>query len=46
MEKAAPIALGTARDFLQQHAEPMEVQFILFTEPDLQVYRQALADLG
>ena len=45
MEKAAPIALGAARDFLQQHAEPMEVRFILFTEPDLQVYRQALAAL-
>ncbi len=46
IDRAAAIALGAVRDFL--FAEPhelTEVRFVLFSEPDVQVYSKALAAL-
>ncbi len=46
IEKAAPIALGTAREYALAHPSAFdEIRFILFTAADLAVYQQALADL-
>ena len=47
IEKAAPIALQTTRDFAQQHPDAFdEVRFVLFSQPDFETYQRALADLG
>lgn len=46
IKKAAPIALGTAREFILEHPSAFrEVRFVLFSELDLSVYRQALGAL-
>lgn len=43
IDRAAPIALGTVRDFLQEHQHTLsEVRFVLFSEDDLDCYRAAL----
>ncbi|HYF91042.1 MAG TPA: O-acetyl-ADP-ribose deacetylase [Symbiobacteriaceae bacterium] len=45
VEKAAPIALGAARDFAMESPQFKEIRFVLFSERDLSVYRQALGAL-
>ncbi|MDF2628808.1 MAG: O-acetyl-ADP-ribose deacetylase [Symbiobacteriaceae bacterium] len=45
IEKAAPIALGAARDFAQEYPSFREIRFVLFSERDLSAYRQALGAL-
>jgi O-acetyl-ADP-ribose deacetylase (regulator of RNase III) len=45
IEKAAPIALGAARDFALANPAFKEIRFVLFSERDLAVYRSALAAL-
>lgn len=44
-EMAAPVALGTACDFALEHPVFKEIRFVLFSERDLSVYRQALGAL-
>ncbi|HMB93671.1 MAG TPA: O-acetyl-ADP-ribose deacetylase [Rhodothermales bacterium] len=47
IEKAAPIALQTTRDFVQQHPDAFEeVRFVLFSQHDFETYQQALPALG
>ncbi len=47
IEQAAPLALRTVADNVRQHPEAFdEVRFVLFSDSDLQVYRQALAELA
>lgn len=42
-DRAAPIALGTVRDFLREHQRPITtVRFVLFSADDLAIYRAAL----
>ena len=43
--EAARIALKTVHDFLTEHRQPLLVRFVLFSEEDLAVYRQALAEI-
>lgn len=45
IEKAAPIALGAARDFALENPAFKEIRFVLFSERDLSAYRQALGAL-
>ncbi len=43
IERAAPIALGTAAEAVRRHPETFdEIRFVLFSTPDFEVYRQAL----
>jgi len=46
IERAAPVALGTVRDFLQQHALPERVVMVCFGAADLAAYRAAAQRLG
>ncbi|GIL11726.1 MAG: macro domain-containing protein [Chloroflexota bacterium] len=46
VEEAAPIALQTVCDFLQQNTTIRLVRFVLFNMPILEVYRAALARLA
>jgi len=41
IDKAAGIALGTVREFIQEYSFA-EVRFVLFSEKDLQIYEKAL----
>jgi len=45
IEQAAPIALEAARDFAISNPQFREIRFVLFSERDLAVYRQALGAL-
>ncbi|HWI63178.1 MAG TPA: macro domain-containing protein [Symbiobacteriaceae bacterium] len=45
IEKAAPAALGAARDFAMGNQQFREIRFVLANERDLSVYRQALGAL-
>ncbi len=46
VEKAAPIALRTVAEQVEAHLEAFkEIRFVLFSERDLQMYQQALAQL-
>lgn len=45
IEKAAPIALVTVRDYVRKHADFDEVRFVLFSADDLAVYEKALSRL-
>ena len=43
IERAAPIALGTAAEAVRRHPDAFdEIRFVLFSAPDFEVYRQAL----
>ena len=46
IERAAPVALATVRDFLQQHALPERVVMVCFGASDLAVYRAAAQRLA
>ncbi|HEV2130509.1 MAG TPA: O-acetyl-ADP-ribose deacetylase [Longimicrobiaceae bacterium] len=47
IEQAAPLALRTVAEYVRQHPDALEeVRFVLFSDPDLQLYRQALAELA
>ena len=47
VEAAAPLALGTIRDVLEESAGSMEeVRLVLFSEAHMQVYRSALGELS
>ncbi len=41
IDQAAPIAIGTVRQYLSQHPEIVFVRFVLFSEADLAIYRNA-----
>ncbi len=42
VEKAAPVALGAVRAFLEEHPRALaEVRFVLFSSSDLEAYRRA-----
>ncbi len=44
---AAPIALSTGLAFVREHPDVFdELRYILFTEPDLKMYAQVLAELA
>jgi len=43
--EAARIALGTVKEWLEAHPLPEKVNFVLFSEGDLKVYREALDTL-
>ncbi|MBA2243509.1 MAG: macro domain-containing protein, partial [Gemmatimonadetes bacterium] len=46
-DQATPLALRTVADYVRQHPDAFEeVRFVLFSDPDLQLYRQALAELA
>nr|WP_235612946.1 macro domain-containing protein [Moorella sp. Hama-1] len=46
IERAARIALGAVWDFLRGNPNFLqEVRFVLFSQPDLEVYEQALAEI-
>jgi O-acetyl-ADP-ribose deacetylase len=45
IERAAEIALGTVRDFLNKEHSLAEVRLVLFSPSDLQVYESVLARL-
>ena len=45
IREAARVALTTVRDFLLDRGAPAEVTFCLFSDADLAVYREALAEL-
>ncbi|MGD2174722.1 MAG: O-acetyl-ADP-ribose deacetylase [Candidatus Brocadiaceae bacterium] len=46
VEQAARVALGAAVEFVREHPGELDlVRFVLFTEEDLQVYAEALAEL-
>ena len=38
IEKAAPIAIGTVKEFLENHPEIEKVYFVTFSDRDLEVY--------
>jgi O-acetyl-ADP-ribose deacetylase (regulator of RNase III) len=40
--EAAPVALGTARDFLLQNKNPADIRFVLFNTSHHQAFQQAL----
>jgi O-acetyl-ADP-ribose deacetylase (regulator of RNase III) len=44
--QAAPIALGAARDYAAARDDFAEIRFVLFSDGDLAVYRQALEAFG
>ena len=44
-DEAARIALRTVKEWLETHVLPDRVTFVLFSEGDLQVYREALDNL-
>jgi len=46
LQEAAPIALKTVRDYLQDHSDIQKVRFVLFGQDAYQAYEQALKDLG
>jgi O-acetyl-ADP-ribose deacetylase (regulator of RNase III) len=46
LAEAAPIALGTVRDFLQDHPEIELVRFVLFDAKTLAAYEEALKKLS
>jgi O-acetyl-ADP-ribose deacetylase (regulator of RNase III) len=46
LEEAAPIALGTVRDFLKDHPEIELVRFVLFDGKTLGAYEEALKKLS
>jgi len=46
LDKAAPIALGTVRDFLKEHPEIELVRFVLFDQKTLGVYQEVLQKLS
>jgi len=45
LEKAAPVALKTVAQFLQQEQAPEEVRFVLFDSRTYQAYQKALEEL-
>ena len=46
IDRAAPIALGTAAEAVRRHPEAFdEIRFVLFSTPDFETYRQALGEL-
>ena len=45
LEKAAPVALKTVAQFLQQEQAPEEVRFVLFDSRTYQAYQKALKEL-
>ena len=45
IEKAAPIAIGAVLDHLKAHTTLQEIQFVLFSKPDYEVYQRALAEI-
>jgi len=47
IEKAAPVALQTAMEYMQAHHEPLRlVRFVLYSRHDYEVYRSALEKLS
>ncbi len=47
IEQAAPLALRTVIEYLQQHPDAFEeVRFVLWTDRDLRMYQQALEELA
>lgn len=47
IDRAAPIALGTARAFIQQHPGIFdEIRFVLFSADDFETYQRALDSLS
>ena len=46
LQEAAPIALETVRDYLQDHSDIQKVRFVLFGQDAYQAYEKALKDLG
>lgn len=46
IERAAPVALGAVREYALKHGQFNEIRFVLFSDRDFQVYRQALEQLG
>jgi len=45
VEEAARIALRTAAGYLETHSDIRLVRFVLFSEPDYDVYREALREV-
>jgi len=45
IEKAAPIALGKVKKFLEKNNEIKEVVFVLFSDKDFQIYQQVYKNL-
>jgi O-acetyl-ADP-ribose deacetylase (regulator of RNase III) len=45
LDEAATIAVRTVADFLREHQNPQLVRFVLFSDPALQAFRQAVLDL-
>ncbi len=45
VREAAPLALSAVMEYLRDHPEIERVRFILFSDADLEVYRQALEEL-
>ncbi|GEM47484.1 O-acetyl-ADP-ribose deacetylase [Deinococcus cellulosilyticus] len=45
LERATRIALTTTQNFLKSHALPEQVIFVCFSQHDLEVYRQILAEV-
>ena len=45
IRKAAPIALSAVLEYLREHPEITLVRFVLFSDQDLEVYRQVLRKL-
>jgi O-acetyl-ADP-ribose deacetylase (regulator of RNase III) len=45
VKQAAPIALRVCRDFARENPGLREIRFVLFSEADLRVYREALERL-
>ncbi len=46
LQEAAPVALKTVRDYLQDHSDIQRVRFVLFGQDAYQAYEKALKDLG
>jgi len=46
IEKAAPIALGEVKKFLEKNNEIKEVVFVLFSDRDFQIYQQVYKNLS
>lgn len=46
IERAAKIALSTVKEFIEQGTGVREIQFVLFSEGDLEKYKKALEELS
>lgn len=46
IQEASRVALGTVKEHVESEGGPSEVVFVLFSESDLEVYLEALKELG